>query len=84
MKNKRDIEKFVDDYRGGKLTRRQFTQGLASVGLMSVMMPLTSRSAFAASEHPTLYTSGGYEVAEMHGEYIEKYGSSPDFSLWGD
>ena len=84
MKNKRDIEKFVDDYRGGKLTRRQFTQGLASVGLMSVMMPLTSRSAFAASEHPTLYTWGGYEVPEMHGEYIEKYGSSPDFSLWGD
>ena len=84
MKTKRDIEKFVDDYRGGKLTRRQFTQGLASVGLMSVMMPLTSRSAFAASEHPTLYTWGGYEVPEMHGEYIEKYGSSPDFSLWGD
>ena len=85
MKTKRDVEKFVDDYRGGKLTRRQFNQGLASVGLMSVMIPITSRSAFAATgDHPTLYTWGGYEVPEMHGEYIAKYGESPNMSLWGD
>jgi len=85
MKKRADIDKFVDDYRGGKLSRRQFNQGLASVGLMSVMMPIMPRLANAASDdHPTLYTWGGYEVPEMHGEYIEKYGASPNMSLWGD
>lgn len=85
MKKRADIDKFVDDYRGGKLSCRQFNQGLASVGLMSVMMPIMPRLANAASDdHPTLYTWGGYEVPEMHGEYIEKYGASPNMSLWGD
>ena len=84
-KAKRDVQKFIDDMKLGRLSRRDFNRGLASVGLGLVAAPLASRPALAAAEdHPTVYTWGGYEVPEMHGAYIEKHGASPNFSLWGD
>lgn len=85
MQSKRDVQKFIDDMKLGRLSRRDFHRGLASVGLAMVAAPLVSRPVLAAAEeHPTLYTWGGYEVPEMHGAYIEKHGASPNFSLWGD
>ena len=85
MQSKRDVQKFIDDMKLGRLSRRDFHRGLASVGLALVATPLVSRPAFAAAEdHPTVYTWGGYEVPEMYGEYIAKYGEEPNFSLWGD
>ena len=85
MESKRDVQKFIDNMKMGRLTRRDFHKGLASVGLGMVAMPLMSGSAAAATDdHPTMYTWGGYEPPEMHGEYIRKHGESPNFSLWGD
>ena len=85
MQSKRDVNKFIDDMKLGRLSRRDFNKGLASVGLGLVAAPLVSRPALAAAEdHPTVYTWGGYEVPEMYGEYLEKYGEAPNFSLWGD
>jgi spermidine/putrescine transport system substrate-binding protein len=84
METKRDVAKFFDDLRMGRLSRREFNLGLASVGLASVMMPLRPRLALSADEQPTVYTWAGYEPPEMHQPYIDKYGASPNFSLWGD
>ena len=85
METKRDIERFIDAFKFGRLDRRSFNRGLASVGLGTVMMPLVPGAGLASpEEQPIVYTWGGYEAPEMHGEYIEKYGESPRFSLWGD
>jgi spermidine/putrescine transport system substrate-binding protein len=83
MQSKQDVLRFVDDMKCGRLTRRDFHRGLASVGLAAITLPLLPRRALAA-EHPTVYTWGGYEVPEMHKQYIDKHGASPEFSLWGD
>ena len=85
METKRDIERFIDEFKFGRLDRRTFNRGLASVGLGTMMMPLLPGSAAAdPDDQPICYTWGGYEVPEMHQEYIAKYGESPRFSLWGD
>jgi len=85
MESKQDVAKFIDDLKMGRLSRRQFQAGLASVGLATVMIPPAMRRAGAAAEdHPTMYTWGGYEPPEMHQPYIDKYGEPPNFSLWGD
>jgi spermidine/putrescine transport system substrate-binding protein len=69
----------------GRLSRREFKAGLASVGLVSTVAPMASRKAQAAGDaDPVCFTWAGYEVPEMHMNYIEKYGESPNFSLWGD
>jgi len=85
MESKRDVERFLDNYKMGRLSRREFKAGLASVGLVSTVAPMASRKAQAAGDaDPVCFTWAGYEVPEMHMNYIEKYGESPNFSLWGD
>ena len=85
MESKRDIERFVDAMKFGRLSRRDFKKGLASVGLGMTVAPLASRAVRAAGDDDVLcFTWSGYEVPEMHQEYIDKYGESPNFSMWGD
>jgi len=85
MDSKRDVQKFIDNMKLGRMTRREFHMGLASVGLATVTTPMLPRSTFAAADdHPTVYTWAGYETPDMHPEYTAKYGESPNFSLWGD
>jgi spermidine/putrescine transport system substrate-binding protein len=84
MESKQDVAKFIDDFKMGRLTRRQFSLGLASVGLATVMMRPNMRRALAGDADPTVYTWGGYEPPEMYKPYTAKYDSSPNFSLWGD
>ena len=85
METKRDIERFVDQMKFGRLNRRDFHKGLASVGLAMTLAPVASRVVRAAGDDDILcFTWSGYEVPEMHQEYIDKYGESPNFSMWGD
>ena len=66
----------------GQMSRRQFNQSLMALGATMVMMPVGSRSALAASDdHPTVFTWEGWEVPELHGDYIAKHGESPNLSL---
>jgi len=47
-------------------------------------VPLTSGAARAASEdQATYFTWGGYDVPELFGEYLEKNGELPNFSIFG-
>ncbi len=85
MESRQDVERFVDHMKMGKLSRREFKAGLASVGLGMTVAPLSGHPALAqGDEHPNCFTWAGYEVPEMHQEYIDKHGGSPNFTLWGD
>ena len=65
------------------LSRRQFQSALTTAGLAAIALPLAPRIA-AAAEQPTLFTWSGYEVPELHPKYIEKQGTSPEFSIFAD
>ena len=70
---------------GGKLTRREFNQGLTAAGLALFSVPLIQRPGMAGTEdHPTIFMYAGYEDEGFHQQYLEKYGESPNFSFWGD
>jgi len=85
MESKRDIERFIDGIKFGRLSRRDVAKGLASVGLAMAAVPLRPRLSLASpEEQPLVFTWAGYEVPEMHQEYIDKYGESPRFALYGD
>jgi spermidine/putrescine transport system substrate-binding protein len=79
-----DIATFKDDLWSGKMSRRDFKRALASAGLVMSTLPMASRPARAESDHPTFFLWAGYEVPELIPAYIEKYGSPPEYSLFGD
>jgi len=45
MESKRDVERFLDNCEMGKISKRQFSAGLASVGLGTAMVPLSAKGA---------------------------------------
>ncbi|MEX1108306.1 MAG: hypothetical protein WEC00_05290, partial [Dongiaceae bacterium] len=65
--------RFMDLMAEGKMTRRQMTTALASVGLGLVTMPVFKQPAAAAVNDITYYTWASYEVPELHPSYVEKY-----------
>lgn len=75
---------FADKLFEGKLTRREVAKTLAGVGVGMAVLPLTSGAAFAAKKQLTVFEWSGYELPEFHQAYIDKYGSSPDFSFFGE
>ncbi len=60
------------------LTRRELAAAMAAVGVSVVTLPMTRRAA-AAGEIMG-HTWAGYDMPEMMGGYIEKYGGPPEFS----
>ena len=84
-KQHRDIEvnEFKDKLAAGRLTRRAFNRTLSAAGLALTTYPLLSRRASAAEE-AVVFIWGGYDVPEMYGKYVEKHGTMPKFSLYGD
>lgn len=83
MESKRDIEKFIDEIKYGRVTRRRFKQAMASVGLATITLP-TGRARAASAGDLMMFTWAGYELPELHTEFVSKHGESPSFSLWGD
>jgi spermidine/putrescine-binding protein len=69
-------------YRSGRIGRRQFNKLAAALGVGVVTLPGILRPARAAGEI-TYFGWAGYDDPNMHGDYIEKYGGSPDFAFWG-
>lgn len=64
-------------------TRREL-MALGAAGIGVAAMPLIPGTARAAGDHAMMFTWGGYELPGFDDAYIEKYGESPDFSLFGD
>jgi spermidine/putrescine transport system substrate-binding protein len=74
---------FLDRLASGGLTRREMSKALASVGLAMVTMPLIPGRSHAATK-PLIFEWSGYEVPELHQDYINKRGDSPEFSFFGE
>lgn len=64
------------------LTRRELTQAMAAVGVGVVTFPLVRRPARAAGEIMG-HTWAGYDLPELMGGYLDKYGGPPEFSYIG-
>jgi spermidine/putrescine transport system substrate-binding protein len=79
-----DKNKFLDQLASGRMTRRQFAAGLASVGLGLTTTVTFSRGASAADPKDlVVFTWEGYDPPAMHDAYLKKHGVSPTFSMFG-
>ena len=67
MESKRDIERFIDHWKLGRLSRRDVQKAFASVGLATVLTPIGRGRALADDGYPTCFTWSGYEVTEFTG-----------------
>ena len=80
-----ETARFEDMVKGGKLTRRQAKQVMASFGIGSVMVPQFSGVATAAPEdQPLFFTWVGYDSPEFMIHYVERYGEEPRYTFFGD
>ena len=61
------------------MNRRELMQAMAAVGVSVVSMPLMAQQAKAAGEIMGV-TWAGYDLPELMGGYIEKYGGPPEFN----
>ncbi len=78
-----DKKEVLDKMAAGTLTRREFKKALLSLGLATVTLPLVPRRSWAA-EQILYFTWGGYDVPDIHQDYVAKYGGPPAYSLFGE
>ena len=64
-------------------SRRRLLRGLGALGLSAVAVPMVRRPAAAADE-AIYFTWGGFDVPELFGPYIDRYGAPPDFPVFAD
>ncbi|MDP6121467.1 MAG: extracellular solute-binding protein [Rhodospirillales bacterium] len=74
---------FLDKLAAGTMTRRDFNKALSAAGLATVTMPFVPGAARAAGEI-NYFTWGGYDIAEIHQPYLDKYDGPPAYSLFGE
>ncbi len=63
--------------------RRSVLGAMAAAGVVPVVAGGMARTANAASDL-VVFDWTGYEIPELHQEYIEKYGTSPDVAVYAD
>jgi spermidine/putrescine-binding protein len=63
--------------------RRRAMQLMAAAGVMPVVAGGLARTAEAAADL-VVFDWTGYEIPELHEEYIEKYGASPEVAVYAD
>ncbi|KRS16415.1 ABC transporter substrate-binding protein [Roseovarius indicus] len=79
-----DVLDQLGSMREGKMSRRAFTKSLLAAGVAVTAVPMGGRRAMAAPEdQATYFTWGGYDIPELFGEYQEKHGELPNFSIFG-
>jgi len=83
MSKKMELNQFKDMLAAGQLNRRQVNQVLASVGVATVSVPLIGNLA-EAETNLQLFTWAVYDSPELHPDYIEKYGATPNVGLFAD
>lgn len=76
-----DKSEFLGRLSEGRLSRREFTRALAGAGLSLAALPVVGRPAKSAV-NLTVYEWAGYDVPELHPQFIEKYGGSPNFPIF--
>jgi len=72
--------RFLDRMAQGKVARRDMLRAAAAFGVGVAAMPVRARAA----NTPMVLEWTGYDIPEMFPAYVEKYGSKPDFAIFGD
>jgi spermidine/putrescine transport system substrate-binding protein len=62
-------------FREGELSRRQLGKYMASLGVVSVTLPLCRTAA--AAEQPLFYTWSGYDAPDLYKPYVAKHKEMP-------
>ncbi|MBM3583257.1 MAG: extracellular solute-binding protein [Alphaproteobacteria bacterium] len=75
--------RLIDRLHQGKLTRREITEAAALFGVASVALPMAPRPARAGGEL-LYFTWAGFEDPGLFPAYVEKYGSPPESTFYGD
>jgi spermidine/putrescine-binding protein len=74
-------DRLLKDLRRNKFDRRTFMQGVATAGLVGTMMPARSAKADTTI---TVFEWSGYDIPELFTDYINKYGTTPEFAAFGE
>mgnify|MGYP003975622345 FL=1 len=77
-----NVNSFKEKLINGDMSRREFTAGLAAVGLTTVTTPFMSGQAKAAGD-VNYFTWSGYDDEGFFTDYMAKYGGMPDTSFFG-
>lgn len=75
------VEKLHAQLVGGRVGRRTFLGAAAAAGVVQLGSGLTRPAQ--AQVQINYFTWSGYELAELHEPYVEKYGTSPNMSFFG-
>lgn len=76
--------RFFDRLAEGKLSRRDFQRSLAAMGLcLATTFTFGRPAAAAAAGDLKVYTWAGYDIPDIMGDYVKKYGGTPTFTLFG-
>ena len=81
IERKPNVEKFFKKVRRREISRREFAATAAAAGLAIVAMPVGGARA-VQGKMINYFTWSGYEVPELHRRFIDKYGSSPEYSIF--
>src|ERR1700752_2149484 len=74
---------FIGRLADRSLSRRQFNQMLAAVGLTAGTGPVLPRPTRAADE-AVYFTWSGYDVPEFFPGYVKKHGANPEMPIFAD
>ncbi len=78
-----DKKELMEGIASGSLRRRDLLRGLTALGIGVAVLPMVPGRARAAGEI-TYFTWEGYEIPELHGDYIKKHGGSPETGIFSD
>ena len=84
-----DIQEFRSRIDNGDLTRRRATGALAAAGVGLATMTFGPGGVRAQDSLPVdnalqVFEWGGYELPEFYVPYVETYGATPAFALFGE
>ena len=86
MSRKMDIQEFRSRLANRDISRRDMHKVLASVGVATAVLGPGAK-AFAQNDVDpdlTVFTWSGYDIPELHPNYIAKYGKSPQYVIFGE
>lgn len=78
-----DAREIVARYRSGKISRRGFGRLMATLGIAGAGSALVP-SMTSAADKALIFGWAGYDDDNLWPTYVEKYGSQPRFTFWGD
>ncbi len=67
-----------------EIGRREFMAAAATAGLVPVASSMVPAARAAEGDMIHYFTWSAYEVPELHQAFVEQYGRSPDWSLFGN